>query len=70
MENLTLVKIGETLKNNPTKRSEFVEFMENNVEFIEDIITAYHKTKIQLNQENVDFLNHHVKRHQTNHNLY
>lgn len=36
-----------------------VEFMENNVEFIEDIITAYHKTKIQLNQENVDFLNHH-----------
>ena len=24
-----------------------VEFMENNVEFIEDIITAYHKTKIQ-----------------------
>ena len=29
MENLTLVKIVETLKNNPTKRSEFVEFMEN-----------------------------------------
>lgn len=36
-----------------------VEFMENNVEFIEDIITAYYNTKIQLEHENVDFLNHH-----------
>ncbi len=29
MENLKLVKIVEILKSNPTKRSEFVEFMEN-----------------------------------------
>lgn len=29
MENLKLINIVEILKNNPTKRSEFVEFMEN-----------------------------------------
>lgn len=66
------MNIKEYLKNNGLKFSEFhqtvayetgadagVKFMENNVEFIEDIITAYYMTKIQLLRENVDHLNHH-----------
>lgn len=66
------MNIKEYLENNGVKFSEFhqteayetgadtgVEFMENNVEFIEDIITAYYMTKIQLLHENVDHLNYH-----------
>lgn len=66
------MNIKKYLENNGLKFSEFhqtvayetgadagVEFMENNVEFIEDIITAYYMTKIQLLHENVDHLNHH-----------
>lgn len=36
-----------------------IEFMENNVEFVEDIINAYYTTKIQLEEEKVAYLNHH-----------
>ena len=66
------MNIKEYLENNGLKFSEFhqteayetgadtgVEFMENNVDFIEDIINSYYETKVQLENEKVEYMNRH-----------
>ena len=36
-----------------------IEYMENNVDFIEDIINSYYETKVQLENEKVEYMNRH-----------